>query len=562
MTKLTPKKLVKDYAKHGSLKKVWKANPGTNWHAVLRVYAEAVAEGLMQPLRPGAKTKGQLKNPSEVLDVPVGRVRALETVEAKMPKRGVKRYLFTTAQNNTQPFMPFWRNLLRLADHYKAEIHVSRFVYLTTSVASVLDKHVAFEGMKGKDKDDIWWAKDFDPYLSDYRMEVAPGLVWCGEMNILPTAENPLGGLEVYTGRKSAVVPHAKVAMQSIPSSKHAPTKFNYTTGTATLRNYIQRKAGLKAEFHHTYGALLVEVDSDGDWFCRQIIADSEGVIQDLDVRVDADGDLSTGNTVEAITWGDIHCDDLVEWVRELAWGPGGMLDTLKPSAQFFHDVLGFRAKSHHDQKKPHMQFRRYLLGQTNVRQECENVCTFLTVATRDWCENIVVDSNHHDHLGRWLEEQDARFDPKNVEFWTAMQARVWADLRAGAQTPNYFRLMVEEIQPNLLPDLVVLDRDMSYIICPDRNGGIECGMHGHAGPNGGRGNPRAFAKLGRKANLGHYHAAGILDGIWWGGTCSSLDPDWTTGPGAWSHSHIVTYPNGKRSLITMWNGKWCAKRG
>lgn len=558
-SKLTPKKLVKDYAKHGSLKKVWKSNPGTGWRTVLKIYAQAVADGLMPPLRPGAKTKDQLKNPADILDNVTGRVQAMETLEATLPKRGVKRYLFTTAQNNTQPFAPFWRNLLALKDHYKAELHVSRFVYLTTSIASVLDKHVAFDALKSKEKDDIWWAKDFDPYLSDIRMEVAPGLVWCGEMNILPTAENPLGGLEVYTGRKSSIIPHAKVAMQSIASSKHAPTKFNYSTGAATLRNYIQRKAGLKAEFHHVYGATLVEVDAEGDWFVRQIVADSDGVINDLDINVDAEGNLTTGNSVESITWADCHVDDMVDWVRSLAWGPGGMLDTLRPSSQFFHDVLGFRARSHHELKHPHRIFRRHLLGQTDVKKECTETCEFLQDAYRSWCDNVVVDSNHHDHLGRWLEEVDARYDPKNVEFWTAMQARVWGDLREGAESPNYFRLMVQEVMPGLQGVLTILDRDTSYIICPDRNGGIECGMHGHTGPNGGRGNPRAFAKLGRKANLGHYHSAGILDGIYFGGTCSSLDPDWTTGPGAWSHSHIVTYPNGKRTIVTMWNGKYRA---
>jgi hypothetical protein len=83
--------------------------------------------------------------------------------------------------------------------------------------------------------------------------------------------------------------------------------------------------------------------------------------------------------------------------------------------------------------------------------------------------------------------------------------------------------------------------------------------MHGHSGPNGSRGNPKVMARLGRKANLGHYHSAGINDGIYRAGTCSSLDPDWTTGPGSWSHTHIVTYKNGKRSLITMWNNKWHA---
>ena len=36
-------------------------------------------------------------------------------------------------------------------------------------------------------------------------------------------------------------------------------TKFNYSTGTVTQRNYIAKKEGLKAEFHHQYGALIVD---------------------------------------------------------------------------------------------------------------------------------------------------------------------------------------------------------------------------------------------------------------------------------------------------------------
>ena len=55
--KLTPKNLVKEYAKHGSLKKVHKAHPEWPWKSgVLATYHQAVAEGLIQPLRVGNKT--------------------------------------------------------------------------------------------------------------------------------------------------------------------------------------------------------------------------------------------------------------------------------------------------------------------------------------------------------------------------------------------------------------------------------------------------------------------------------------------------------------------------
>jgi hypothetical protein len=563
-TPINPKLVKLAYEKHGSLKRAWKAEfKGIQWGRVLENYRAAVQLGLMPVIRVGAKTSGQLKDPAKTLAAPTGSDRAMETKVAAVPKKGVKRYLFTSAQNNTDVFMPFWRNLLVLKEHYEAELHIARFVYLTNSTSSSTDKQKAFERLEGveREKQDITWAPEFDPYLSDYRMEIAPGLVWCGEQNTLPTAENPLSGFESFTGRKSAIFPHVKIAMQSVPSAKHAPTKFNYTTGTVTKRNYIQRKAGLKAEFHHAYAALLVEVTPAGEWFCRQINSNSEGVIQDLDVLVNAEGKLTTGNTVEAITWDDIHTAQMVPWVQELSWGKGGIVDQLKPKHQFFHDVLDFRAKSHHELKHPHRMFRRYLLGESDVRMEVTDVCEFLRYAARPYCANVVVDSNHHDHMGVWLETSDGRFDPKNAEFWSEMQSRVLGSLRSGRENPDYLALSVEAVDPELFKGGLIkfLARDESYIICEDANGGIECGTHGHAGPNGSRGSPQAFSRTGRKYNLGHYHQATIKDGVYVGGTCGKLDPDWTAGPGAWSHTFIVTYPTGKRALVTRWNNKWRA---
>jgi hypothetical protein len=34
---------------------------------------------------------------------------------------------------------------------------------------------------------------------------------------------------------------------------------------------------------------------------------------------------------------------------------------------------------------------------------------------------------------------------------------------------------------------------------------------------------------------------------------------DYTKGPSNWTHSHIVTYTNGKRTIVTIYNGKWRA---
>ena len=56
-----------------------------------------------------------------------------------------------------------------------------------------------------------------------------------------------------------------------------------------------------------------------------------------------------------------------------------------------------------------------------------------------------------------------------------------------------------------------------------------------------------------------HTHQAGIYDGVYTAVTSSVLDLGYNRGPSSWSHSHIVTYANGKRAIITIWNGKWRA---
>jgi hypothetical protein len=107
--------------------------------------------------------------------------------------------------------------------------------------------------------------------------------------------------------------------------------------------------------------------------------------------------------------------------------------------------------------------------------------------------------------------------------------------------------------------NVVFLDEDESYVICDDAHGGIECGMHGHLGANGARGNIKSFAKMGRRANIAHSHSAGIVEGIWQVGTSSLMDLEYNKGMSSWSHSHILTYANGKRCMITMSNGKYKA---
>jgi hypothetical protein len=46
------------------------------------------------------------------------------------------------------------------------------------------------------------------------------------------------------------------VQLESIPTMKHSRAKQIMTTGTVTLPNYMRKKAGIKAMFHHMIGAV------------------------------------------------------------------------------------------------------------------------------------------------------------------------------------------------------------------------------------------------------------------------------------------------------------------
>ncbi len=477
----------------------------------------------------------------------------LEAAEAVKPAKPARRYILTCAQNNTLLHPQVWENILALAEHYGARLLVSRFTYNKGSHG----RNSVKPGTKAvSDYHDLWYDPAIDPYLCDDRTELAPGLVFCGEMNILPTATCPLSGLESYTGRASGIFPHVRFAMESVASGKHEATKFNWTTGTVTQRNYLAKKAGLKADFHHGYGAVIVEIDKKGRWFVRQLNArDSDGTICDLTLMVQS-GHVTDGHRSEAINWGDIHEEQTDPVIKDVAWGDGGMLDELQARYQLFNDLLDFRFRNPHDRLDPHIRFKLHIQGKESVEAEVGGGAQFLEYTHRDWCQSIVVDSNHDRAMEKWLKETDWRHDLVNALFFMKAQTACLEGIIEGVD----FHLVEWAMRRAGCPKTIrFLREDESFVLCQDAAGGIECGMHGHKGANGSRGSPQGFAKMGRKANVGHRHSAGIINGVYIAGVSGKLDQGYNKGPSSWSQSHIVTYETGKRAIITMWDGAWRA---
>lgn len=498
------------------------------------------------------------ESPEKAPVVVKGRIGQRSRESRPLPPEGkVARYVLTSAQNNTHVHEAVWLNVMAMAEHYGAELMVGTFSYDKGAYGQRAVKRGTLKS--GDTGNDLWYDPQLVEHIVDETVQLAPGLVWAGELNIIPTAPDPLSNLESYHGRDSNIIPHAQHAMASVASLDGEAAKLNYTTGTVTQRNYIQKKAGLKAERYHGYGAVLVEVCSDGSWFVRQLEAAQDGSIRDLHLKAQ-DGVVTDGHPVECVSWGDVHVRVVDPEVRALAWGPGGMLDELQPRMQVLHDVIDFRSRNHHDAKDPLLTFLKWKAGEESVEGEVRETVDFLAQeAVRPWLETYVAPSNHHEAMTRWLKETDWRKDPVNAEFYH----EAWLALLRGE--PDVFEWACRRIEPIYwkaqtgLAMVRFLRDDESLVVAKEADGGIEVGMHGHLGPNGARGNARAFARLGRRVTVGHMHSACIMLGVYVAGTSSLMRLGYNRGPSSWSHSHVIHYPEGTRTMVTMWRGRWRA---
>ena len=484
-----------------------------------------------------------------------GETDAVQPTPLPLPEKGqVKRYILTCAQNDTLIHDSAWRALTTLADHYGAEMKVATLTYVHSQGGSA--KRGSNKSERGHE---MWYDTRIEPYVCDDIQALAPTLIWNGNMNIIPTAVDPLSGLDNYNFRNSSVFPHVKVAMKSVPTINKDAAKLQYTTGTITKRNYLQKKSGQKAEFDHVYGGLLVEVDHTGQWWARQLNVDERGGLYDLNVYVTPRGTVEPSKGVEAIQFGDVHVAQLESDMEDLTWGEGGMVDVLRPRRQFMHDILDFESRSHHNMRDPFKMFQLHSAGKESVEDEIKGVGALLKRAARKGCELIIVQSNHDLHFERWLREGTWKTDPVNALTHSKATTAFLTSITKG-QSFNALRWALAEFVGKGLPKLTWADPDDGFLILRNKTGGLEMGLHGDCGPNGARGSLRNLARIGRKVCIGHSHSAGIYNGAWQSGVKATMRMGYASGsPSSWTQSDIIVQPNGKRQMITWWKGRYCA---
>lgn len=460
------------------------------------------------------------------------------------------RFIITSAQNNTDVHSNFLESLKQYAEHLDAKLLISKYTY----------NKKGFQN--GEGEDGIHYAPQLTEYFQTENCFLNnDGFAFLAAINTLPTAIYPLSGFAEIFGNYSGAIGHAQITAESIPAMKTQAVRRMYTTGTVTMRNYIQQKSGQKAEPLHCYGALIVEFSADGTYFVRQLqTMDSSGMFYDLDLQVTPQGVYQADNHVAALQYGDIHAEKLDLDVAAASWGQvdkldvsqlasGNLLDFLKPKYQLIHDVHDFTSRNHHNRASGHFLAKQYFSeSKGSVLNDLKETGAVLVAMERDYSQVIVVESNHDLALGRWLDDSkyQAGQDPVNASTFHELNAAMYRAIESGDDTFNLLSYALNTYA-GLETAATFLFTDQSFPVA-----GIEMGMHGHNGINGSRGNPKSFKKLGVKSNTGHTHSTSIYGGVYTAGVSGSLDMGYNQGAGSWSHTHIITYENGQRTLIDI----------
>ena len=452
-----------------------------------------------------------------------------------------KRYIFTSAQNATPIHNGFFAALKRYAKHINAALVVIPFRYRNPT------SHWSASNTSHE-----WWAEGLAPFMYDGRFDLHKHLTILADIKVQPTATSPLTGLEGITAERSAILGHPKIQFHTIPTPHHKLPKIMCSTGAVTRENYTDSKAGKKGEFHHSFGATIVELAPSGSFHLRQIIALHDGSFIDLDKEVTAKR-IKKAPPAEAIVMGDTHVDFVDPAVVKATFvGKNSMCAVLRPKRLVWHDLIDFYSRNHHHRGDPITTLVKHKTGMGDVRNEVIRACAFVDKYAPKGVENVLVPSNHPEAMMRWIKETDWRGDPENAEFYleTALALVKAAKMTdAGATTVDPFVYWARQL---IKSKAVMLDRDESYAVKK-----IELGMHGDKGPNGSRGSIKSFARIGPRSMVGHTHAPGIFEGCMQVGTSTYLKLEYTSGPSSWMQSHGVIYANGKRSLINFVKGDW-----
>lgn len=391
----------------------------------------------------------------------------------------------------------------------------------------------------------------FRPYL-EYKRRRLNSNVAIEQFNLRPAQIDPLTGLDRFAQQGTSLVfASPKQRLRPIAHSNQKFPKFLATTGAVTRPNYAtsndvsaeRRRLGDIARRDHTYGFIVVEVENDKLFHLRHVRANTRGEFTDLGVFYS--GKKTKVVRADAMVLGDFHVGNSDTEVLEATYE---MISALKPKRVVVHDFFDGHSVSHHNIKKPVQEFLIQVFDKDHGYLEAELKLCYDTLKKLSALtgEVVVVFSNHHAFLHRYLEEARFHKDPHNV--------RIAAKLFSYMAEKDYN----DPVQAGILmfgklPKVRFLREDEDFKIK-----GFQLAAHGDKSDALGYGSMMTKESAWGKSISGHVHQAQILRNTYTVGTCLSKNMFYMRGyPSAWTNSHALLYETGTVQLINIFDGKW-----
>lgn len=458
--------------------------------------------------------------------------------EQKINVGGITRFVVTSCQNNATVNEDFLNSLQSYCEKNNARLLIVPIVYRPGDHHEIkynIPEHI-------------------NHTLVTHRMKLHEEVFVMGSFNFIPTTVNPLQGLQSLSKGNTLIVPSPQLRMQSLATNATRHPAILHTTGACSNPEYTNTKVGEKALFNHSYSAVLIEIDKDYDFHIRVLSSDVSGEFTDIGTKYLPDGSTEFDYPVAIVT-GDEHAMFACPEVEKTTYtNSDSIIKTLKPKYVVRGDVLDMFSGNHHTRKDTIKNIGKNMFGLNRVEEELKLTVEYIRRTTVGEYENIMVASNHNDHLGEWLTHIDIKTEPWNAKIYFWLMYKVVDSMRecdTGVTHDNPFEIYCESVG---LEQTRFLSRDESFRVAD-----VELSMHGDRGVSGSRGSIAQFSNLADKVVIGHSHTPGIISGAYQVGTSSKLKLDYTSGPSSWMQTHCIVTSTGKRQLINIINGKWKA---
>ena len=474
-----------------------------------------------------------------------GRARMAKAVMFRRSKGGITKFIITSAQNATPRHDDFVKTLEVMANEVNA--------------AEIFAVPIRYKNPTSKwepSRENAEWWDLPDAYMCNQRKRLHKNLVLVGDLKVQATSSDPLRGLEAYTHSESGIFGHTKVQSRTVPVPAGRFPKIITTTGACTVQNYSDTRLGKLGEFHHTLGAIIVELDGPRFHIRRVNASKKTGEFIDLRKHYTTKG-VKRSERYKAVVMGDTHRDFIDKGVEIATFGKGGIVEELQPEFLVWHDLDdNYAVNPHH--KGPWSATAKRMHDRHRPKDELIRACEFVSANTPKGTKSVIVFSNHNEFLARWIADTDWRglHDQKNNDFYLETARYMNGSLRLDGTGTHYddpFNYWARRLLPENVA--VVLDIDQEFMI-----GGIDCGQHGHLGPNGSRGSLRNLRRIGTKVIIGHGHGPGEDEGGMQVGTSTPRKAEYTHGPGGWMNTHGTINSLDKRTLLNIIDDTWRAR--